>query len=144
MKLLNSSLLVLALAAGTATFAAAQDQAPTETAAAQQQQAAPRHQPNPKREAKMLAKRLNLTADQTAQIEPILADRMQRVQTLEANTSLDRKTMHQQHKAIMEDTDARLNAVLTPDQQQQYAQLKAQRHERPSQPMQPAAPPALL
>ncbi len=115
---IKSSLLLLALSFGGAALAHAQD---PQTAPAAQ------HQRNPEREAKMLSKRLGLSSDQTAQIEPILAAREQRVQTLMATPNLDHKTLHQQRRAIMEDTDGKLNAILTPAQQEQFAALKAKR-----------------
>jgi Spy/CpxP family protein refolding chaperone len=131
----KSSLLILALGVGSATFAQAPDQT---------QQTAPpamhHHQPNPAREARMLAKKLGLTADQTAQITPILADRQQRMQALMSNTSLDPKSMHQQRRAIRMDTQQKLNAVLTPAQQQQLAALRAAHRHAGKQPT--SAPPA--
>jgi Spy/CpxP family protein refolding chaperone len=122
--LVKSSLLILALSLGTSAFA----QEPTPAPATQQSPAAaPVRQPNPNRQAKELSKKLGLTADQTAQIEPILADRDQRVQALNSNTSLDPKSMRKQRRAIMTDSEAKLNAILTPAQQQQWATLKAER-----------------
>ena len=132
-NLIKSSLLILTLGVGTAAFAQAPE--PQSTPAA-----APHHQPNPARQAKELSKKLGLTPDQTSQLTPILADRDQRMQALESNSSLDPKTMHQQRRAIMMDTDQKLNAILTPAQQQQYATLKAERRHRG--PEAPAAPPA--
>jgi len=120
----KSTLLVVALGVAGAIFAQTPDQAP---ATQPPPAAVPQHQPNPNRQAKELSKRLGLTADQTAKLEPILADRDQKVAALTANTSLDPKSMRQQRRAIMLDTDQKLNAILTPDQQQQYAALKAKR-----------------
>ncbi len=119
-NLVKSSILILALGLGIAALA--QEPAPQ-----QQPAAAPIRQPNPKHQAKELSKKLDLTADQTAQIEPVLADRDQRVQTLNSNTTLDLKSMRKQRRAIMTQSEAKLNAILTPAQQQQYAALKAER-----------------
>jgi Spy/CpxP family protein refolding chaperone len=123
-NLVPSSLLILAL--GLAAAAHAQDpQAPPQTPAPA---AAPHHQPNPSHQARALSRKLGLTPDQTAQITPILADRDQRMQALESNTALDPKSMRQQRRAIMMDAEQKVNAVLTPAQQQQYATLKSERH----------------
>ena len=42
--------------------------------------------------------------------------------------------MHKQRRAIMMDTEQKLNAVLTPAQQQQYATMKEQRRHGQAQP----------
>jgi len=138
-NLVKSSLLILALGVGAATTVRAQDpqtppQNPAPAAATQ------RHQPNPAREAKALSKKLGLSADQTAQITPILAGRQQRMQALMSNTSLDPRSMHQQRRAIMTDSEQKLNAVLTPAQQQQFAAMRAERHHHGQEA--PVAPPA--
>jgi Spy/CpxP family protein refolding chaperone len=129
----KSSLFALALGIGASAIAQTPSQTP------EPQTTAPQHQPSPKRQAKELAKRLGLTADQTARIEPILADRDQRLQTLQTSTNLDQKTLRQQRRALMMDTDQKLNAVLTPAQQQQWAELKSERRHGK---VEPAAPPA--
>jgi protein CpxP len=131
----KSILLILALGVGSAAFAQAPDQSPQTPPPA-----AHHRQPNPAHEAKALSKKLGLTADQTAQIEPILADRQQRMQALMSNTSLDPKSMHQQRRAIMTDSQQKLNAVLTPAQQQQFAALRASHRHAGQQPS--SAPPA--
>jgi Spy/CpxP family protein refolding chaperone len=129
--------LSLALA-GTAAFA----QQPAPTPDAQQPPPKPHHAPNPQHEAKHLSKVLNLTPDQTAKLEPILADRDQKMEALRSNTTLAPKEMHQQMRAIQQDTQQQLSGVLTPDQLQQ---MKAMRHEHgphggPNQ-AQPTPPP---
>ena len=71
--------------------------------AQQQQDAAPapaptahRHAHNPTREAAKLSKKLNLSSDQTAKLEPILAGRDQKIAALisdrAANTSASRQS----------------------------------------------------
>jgi Spy/CpxP family protein refolding chaperone len=55
-----------------AAQAAAPSQAPI-------MQAQPRQAPNPQRQAMRMAKKLSLTPDQAAQLEPILAERLQQM-----------------------------------------------------------------
>lgn len=122
---IKSSVLVLTLAAaGSATIYA---QAP------QDQSQGPRphgqwqgRQQNPQFEIKMLTRRLSLTPEQAAQIEPILAERQARVQALKPaeGTQPDFKALRQQHMAIMQDTKARIDAVLTPEQQAKFNEHK--------------------
>lgn len=81
--------------------------------------------PDPARETAHLAKRLKLTPDQSAKLQPILADRDQKISDARANTSLSSKEVHHQIRAIHEGTMQQLSTVLTPDQMQQ---MKAMHH----------------
>jgi len=78
-----------------------------------------RHAHNPHREAMKMAQRLNLSADQTAKLEPILANRDQKAAALSTNTALSPQDMKVQMRAIHKETRQQLNAVLTPEQMQQ-------------------------
>ena len=116
-SIVKSSVLVLtlAVAGSTALFAQApQDQSQGRRPHGQWQG----HQPNPQFEIKMLTKRLNLSPEQAAQIEPILADRQARFQALKPaeGTTPDFKALHQARKTIMEDTQGKINACLSPEQ----------------------------
>jgi len=129
----KSALLVLAL--GFGSLAVAQDTQTTPTAP----QTAAGHKANPAQELKHMSKQLGLSADQQSQIGPILADRQQRISALAGNTSLDEKTMRKQRRAIMLDTEQKIDTVLTPAQQQQLATLKAEHRHSKGAPA--AAPP---
>ena len=84
-----------------------------------------RHAPNPHQQAMHLSRQLNLTPDQTAKIEPILASRDQQMQALRQNTQLTEGDRHQQMRAINEQSEQGMSGILTPDQ---MTQLKAMRH----------------
>ena len=105
----------------------AQDQSSPPAAAAPSPAQRPAHAPNPRHQAKKMAKALGLTPDQVSKIEPILADRDQQVQSLRSDTTLapnDRKAkMH----GIRQDSDSRIEALLTDTQKQQYEQIKQSR-----------------
>lgn len=125
---LKSSVLVLTLA--IAGSAASYAQVP------QDQSQGPRghgqwqgRMADPAFETKMLTRRLNLSPQQSAQVQPILADRQARMQALKPaeGTQPDFKALRQQHKAIMEDTQTKLNAILTPEQQQEFAKMHEHR-----------------
>jgi periplasmic protein CpxP/Spy len=100
--------------------------------AQQQQDAGPapaptahRHAHNPTREAAKLSKKLNLSSDQTAKLEPILAGRDQKIAALISDTTISPMIMKKQMHAIHQQTREQLAAVLTPDQLQQ---LKSRHH----------------
>jgi Spy/CpxP family protein refolding chaperone len=67
--------------------------------------------------------KLNLTADQKAKITPIVADRQQKLQALRAGTD-PKRVKAQNAKAIFQDSDKQINAVLTPDQQKTYKEME--------------------
>jgi protein CpxP len=110
-RLLLSTSLALALS-GSLAFAQQQDAAPAPTAKHH-------HAHNPQREAAKLSKKLNLSPDQTAKLEPILADRDSKIATLTNDKTISPVVMKQQMRAIHQQTRQQLAAVLTPDQLQQ-------------------------
>ena len=90
-----------------------------------------RHAHNPHREAMRMAQRLNLSADQTAKLEPILANRDEKTAALRGNTALSSQDVKMQMRSIHKETRQQLSAVLTPEQMQQ---LKTRRgHGTPPQ-----------
>jgi hypothetical protein len=131
--ILNSALAVTL--AATAAFAQQSTQQPAQPsgdAAAQQPTGQYGHhgrhgngKMDPQKAAAHLSKRLNLSADQTAKLEPILADQQQKMAALRSNTSLTQDQRREQARAIFKDTHTQLSSVLTPDQMQQ---LKSMRH----------------
>lgn len=91
---------------------------------------------DPSQFAAHLGKRLSLNSDQVAQITPILTARQQQMQTLRADASLSEQDRHAKSHAIMQDTNSKIEAVLTDSQKQQFEQMLAQRrqHRRNRQP----------
>lgn len=79
-----------------------------------------------------MGQRLNLSADQTAKLEPILASRDQKTAALRGNTALSPQDMKMQMRAIHKETRQQLNAVLTPEQMQQLKTMR-RGHGTPSQ-----------
>ena len=127
---------IVALGLGTflvsgALFAAPQSQ--EQTPSQQNAQPASRHIPDPNQQVRRLTKRLNLTADQQNQILPILTDRQQQFQAVMNDSSLSAKDRHAKMRAIHDDTDAKINAVLTDAQKQTYAQMEQAMRERAHQ-----------
>ena len=102
------------------------------------------HSHDPQQQAAWLSKKLNLTPDQTTKLEPILADRSQKMAALRSNTSLSHDQLREQARAIHESTKQQLATVLTPDQLQQMKSMRQHhRHGGPTEAQpQTAAPPA--
>jgi periplasmic protein CpxP/Spy len=97
---------------------------------AQQQETTPapavkthHHAHNPQRETAKLSKKLNLSADQSAKLEPILADRDQKIAALKSDTTITPMIAQKQMHAIRQQTMQQLATILTPDQLQQMKSL---------------------
>ena len=83
------------------------------------------HRPNAQQEAARLSTKLNLSSDQTAKLEPILADRDQKMSELWSNTSLSPDEKKAQMRTIRQNVKEQLATVLTADQ---LEQMKSMRH----------------
>lgn len=87
--------------------------------------AAPQHRaPDPQKQAARLTKRLGLSDDQSSKITSILQDRQQQLSAARSDSSLSPQDRRAKMRSIQQDTDTQINAVLTPDQQSQYATMK--------------------
>lgn len=119
--------------APNASQAAPAQSAPDQSVAAQPVPQQPmRHAPNPNKQARHLGKTLGLSRDQVAQIRPILADRIQQMESLQSSSSLNPRALHAQKRQIMQGSNAKIEAVLNDAQRQQFEQMLAQRRARRS------------
>ena len=82
---------------------------------------------DPSQMASHLGKRLGLSSDQVAQITPILVGRQQQMQSLRADSSLAPQDRRTKARAIMHDTNGKIEALLNDTQKQQYEQMLANR-----------------
>jgi periplasmic protein CpxP/Spy len=99
---------------------------------------APAHAQNPHKQTMKLAKELALTPDQTAKVEPILADRDQKLAALRADSTIAPKTFKQQMHAIQKSTRDQLDSLLTPAQIEQFKTMHAHGAKAPNTPLTPA------
>jgi periplasmic protein CpxP/Spy len=116
----------------------AQDQSAPPPVSAQSPAPRPAHVPNPRHQAKKMAKQLGLTPDQVSKIQPILADRDQQVQGLRSDTTLAPSDKKAKMHSIRQESDSKIEAILNDSQKQQYEQIKqtrkANRHQQPAAP----------
>jgi Spy/CpxP family protein refolding chaperone len=142
----KATIILGALLSASVMFAQAPDsnQAPAANAP-QSAQGQPGYQHrnfDPSQFAAHLGKRLGLSSDQVTQITPILTARQQQMQTLRADTSLSMQDRHTKARAIRQDTNSKIEAVLNDQQKQQFEQMLAQRrthHNHQPQSSQPQA-----
>ena len=72
-----------------------------------------------------IAQYLNLTPQQKEKILPILADEAPKVRAIKEDSSLSRMQRAQRIKAIHQQNDPQMKAILSPEQ---YQKLQAMRH----------------
>jgi Spy/CpxP family protein refolding chaperone len=76
--------------------------------------------------AQAIAQQLNLTPEQKGKILPILVDEVPKVEKIKADNSISKIQKAQQVKAIHQQTDPQMKAILTPEQ---YKKLQDIRHQ---------------
>ncbi len=122
--------LLTAIVNGALTMGLAMASIPARAQDQDTQSAGARQKMSPDDVVEKLSEKLNLSDDQKAQIKPIIADRQQKMQALRADTSMRRRQKARQMKEIFENSDKKIKAILTPDQQKQYAELEQQMKEQ--------------
>ena len=76
--------------------------------------------------AQAISQQLNLTPQQKAKILPILADEGPKVEAIKNNNSLSAFQKMQQIRAIHQQTDPQMKAILSPDQYQKLQAIRQQ------------------
>ncbi|MGH7983654.1 MAG: hypothetical protein ACREFF_11010 [Candidatus Udaeobacter sp.] len=76
--------------------------------------------------ARAIAQQLNLTPQQKAKILPILADEAPKVEAIKNNSSLSGMQKMQQIRAIHQQTDPQMKAILSPAQYQKLQAIRQQ------------------
>ena len=75
----------------------------------------------------VLAKHLSLTEDQKSKLLPIIAERQRKIQEVWNSSELFVRQKQVQERGINKESDRRINALLTGDQQKAYAALEQER-----------------
>jgi Spy/CpxP family protein refolding chaperone len=76
--------------------------------------------------AQTIAQQLNLTPQQKEKILPILADEVPKVNAIKNDNSLSGMMKMQQIRAIHQQTDPQMKAILSPEQYQKLKQIRTQ------------------
>jgi Spy/CpxP family protein refolding chaperone len=92
---------------------------------------APRHEgpggPGKRNLVDRLTEDLNLTPDQKAKVEAIAKANRPKMEELHNDTALAPRERHEKLKALMDETEAQIRPLLTPDQVKKLEALKAER-----------------
>lgn len=78
----------------------------------------------PENRLKMLTEKLNLTEDQQAKVKPILEDQSKQMKAIHDDASLAPADRQAKMKEIHESSIEKMNAILTPDQQAKWKQMR--------------------
>jgi len=81
-----------------------------------------------------ISQQLNLTPEQKAKVFPILADEGPKVQAIKNNNSLSKMQKIQQIRAIHQQTDPQMKAILSPEQYQKLQGIRRQAIKDATQP----------
>ena len=76
---------------------------------------------------KMLSDKLGLTEEQKTKVKAILEDEMQKGKALREDKSLDRDAAHAKMQEIRKTHREQIRAVLTPEQQKKFDEMKEDR-----------------
>jgi len=124
---------LLILMAGSLAFAGESGSQQTDTTSSETVRAGR----SPNDTVNVLAKRLALTEGQRAKILPIIVERRQKIQEVWNSSELFVRQKQVRERGINRESDRRINALLTGDQQKAYAALeqdkKVQRRLRQAQ-----------
>ena len=77
-----------------------------------------------------LSQHLNLTEEQKIQLKPILAGEFKQMRAVGEDASLTQDQKREKMKQIHEASRPQVQAILTPEQQQKFAQMKEEAKER--------------
>ena len=78
----------------------------------------------------MLSEKLNLTDDQKAKVKPILQDHLQQMKAVRQDSSLSQEQKRDKIKSIHESLHEQISAVLTPEQQTKFQQMRQEEMEK--------------
>ncbi|HWR17867.1 MAG TPA: hypothetical protein VN577_23765 [Terriglobales bacterium] len=74
-----------------------------------------------------IAQKLNLTQQQQDQLKPIMDKQREQMQAIRTDSALTQAQKQEKMQALRQDTQTQVNAILTPEQQQQWQQMKENR-----------------
>ena len=87
----------------------------------------------PESRLKMLTEKLNLTEDQQAKLKPILEDESKQMKALHDDTSLAQADKRAKMKELHDSSIEKMNAILTPDQQAKWKQMRQEMMQKHSE-----------
>ncbi len=90
------------------------------------------HRFNPRHRVEMLTQKLGLTADQQKELLPVIEDQRAQVRAIFKDSSLSQQDRRAKIGAVRQAGNAKIEALLTPDQKQTWEQMRQQMRARRS------------
>jgi periplasmic protein CpxP/Spy len=84
----------------------------------------------PENRLKMLTEKLNLSEDQQAKLKPIIEDQSKQMKAIHDDTSLAPTDRQAKMKELHESSIEKMNAILTPEQQTKWKQMRQEMTEK--------------
>jgi len=81
-------------------------------------------------QVKHLTKKLDLTDDQQTKLKPILEDQHKQMEQIHNDSSLSRDDRFSKMQQVWQTTDTQIKALLTPDQQKKFDQMRQEQRGR--------------
>ncbi|MDB6161306.1 MAG: hypothetical protein JWO04_5012 [Gammaproteobacteria bacterium] len=134
--LLAALLAVVATCSVAPSLYATEPEAGTQPSAAAGAPAAGTAFPSPEEVVSRLQTKLSLTAEQTSALTPIIASPQERLKGVLSDSSARPLKRRRELRTIVAESDKQINALLSPAQQKEYAQIEKQLHEELKQRMQ--------
>jgi Spy/CpxP family protein refolding chaperone len=131
-----SGLLATGLTLGTAAAFAQQDSPAPDASAQQPGNGGGRmghRQMSPDDRLAQMTKRYDLSADQQAQIKPILADQQQQMMALRQDSSMSREDRMTKMMSIREASNTKISAILNDSQKQKFTEDQQRMEQRMQQ-----------
>jgi Spy/CpxP family protein refolding chaperone len=75
-----------------------------------------------------MAEKLNLSQDQQDKLKPIFEKQRDQAQAIKNDNSLSQDQKKEKFQSLRQDTMAQVNGILTPEQQQQWQQMRDKHH----------------
>jgi hypothetical protein len=85
--------------------------------------------PSPQEVVSRLQAKLSLSAEQASGLTPIIASRQEKLKALMAQSGGRPMKKRREMREIVSESDKQINALLSPEQQKQYAQIEKQMQE---------------
>jgi protein CpxP len=81
---------------------------------------------------KKMTQDLSLTSDQVPKVKALMLDKIQKMDAIKAkySNSTDKKAMHQEMKAMHDQKETELKAILTPEQYTKHVQMREQEKQK--------------
>lgn len=88
------------------------------------------HHFDPEKRSEMMAKHLNLNADQQAKVKDVLSSEQSQMQKLHEDSSMSQEDRRSKMMDLHKTSNDQIRALLNPDQQKKFDEMQAKREQK--------------